>query len=160
MSDLVFIPLDAEEHSRYQDWFHDPDLARRINYPDTVWFDYVSTSPHVYTWMIYADVGPVGVIQFEKDHTRASFSIAVNPRLRGQGYGKRIMRAFLARPEVQAVACVHAGVEYDNQPSMRCLQSAGFTMLSPVPDEHGFIEFVYNVKKAPGDACQSEAHTA
>jgi len=109
--------------------------------------------------MIYAEVGPVGVIQFEKDHARASFSIAVNPRLRGQGYGKRIMQAFLERPEVQAVACVHAGVEYDNQSSMRCLQAVGFTMVSRIPDEHGFIEFTYSVTKAPEAGYHSEVHS-
>ncbi|GCE09723.1 GNAT family N-acetyltransferase [Dictyobacter aurantiacus] len=160
MPDLIFSPLDAEEYSRYQDWFHDPELSRRINYPDTVWFNYITTSPHVYTWMIYADVGPLGVIQFEKDHGRACFSIAVNPRLRGQGYGKLMMRAFLNRPEVQEVACLHAGVEYDNQPSMRCLQAVGFTMLNPVPDEHGFIEFIYTANAAPPGASQTEAYTA
>ncbi|GCE23954.1 GNAT family N-acetyltransferase [Dictyobacter kobayashii] len=157
MFDLVFVTLDAEECSRYRDWFHDPELARRINYPDSDWFDYISTSPHVHTWMIYAEVGPVGVIQFEKNNRQASFSIAVNRRLRGQGYGKRIMRAFLTLPEVRAVSCVHAGVELDNLQSMRCLQAAGFTLQSTIPDEHGFLEFVYHFNRAQADADQAEA---
>jgi ribosomal protein S18 acetylase RimI-like enzyme len=142
-----FIPIDETGLKEYESWFSDSELRRRIERPTSNWFHYVRNEPGVYAWLIYAGGIPAGVIQFDAaaDQT-GSFSIAVKPRLRSRGVGKRIVRAFLARPEVLQLRRLTAGVKHDNVPAQRCLRAAGFTQQNVNPDNDGFLAFIYEPK--------------
>ncbi len=146
MAELSFRPLDESEMRMYATWFDDAELRRRIEAPTPQWFTYVTTIPGNYAWMVYDGETAVGHMQFgtSPDH-EGYFDIVVNPALRNQGYCKKILRAFLERPELTGLDRVRATIEPDNLASLRCLQQAGFVQVSPEPDEEGFLHFTYDL---------------
>ena len=147
MASFDFIPLDEVGLEEYESWFSDAELRRRIEPPRVNWFRYVSNEPGVHAWMIREAGTPVGHIQLDVSPDQAgSFSIVVKPQLRGRGLGGRIMRIFLARPEVMRLRRLEAGVEQDNLAAQRCLRTAGFTQEGIAPDNEGFLTFAYESK--------------
>jgi RimJ/RimL family protein N-acetyltransferase len=142
-----FIPIDETGLKEYESWFGDSELRRRIEHPTTAWFRYVRNQPGVHAWMIHETEIPVGHIQLDVSADQAgSFSIVVKTQLRNRGYGRRILRAFLARPEVLSRERLEADVEHDNIPAQRCLRAAGLTQEGVNPDREGFLAFVYEPK--------------
>ena len=151
MTDLTFTLLDEAGLSTLRSWFSDPELKRRFEYPTHIWFDYVSDSPNVYAWMIQEDDLPVGQLQLDINTDQTGYiGFCVKPELRNQGFGKRILRAFLARPEVSTLKRVVATAEVDNLASHRCVKAVGFVQEGSEPDEQGFLSFVYTTTKTAG----------
>jgi len=137
-----FISLDETGLKEYESWFSDPELTRRIERPTSDWFRYVRSEPGVYSWMIHEAGVAVGLIQLDVSADQiGSFSVAVKPVLRNQGVGRRIIQAFLARPEVLRLDRLEGTVERDNVPAQRCLRAAGFTQEGVDPDSEGFLAF-------------------
>jgi RimJ/RimL family protein N-acetyltransferase len=144
MAELTFHQLDQSGLELYRAWFQDEELRRRIEPPTPRWFSYVCSTPGVTAWIVYEGSLPVGQLQLDTyDDGTGTFGIAVNPRLRNQGYGKRILKAFLMRPEVTRLTLLKAAVEPDNLASVRCLQHAGFIQDSAGPDHEGFLQYTY-----------------
>jgi RimJ/RimL family protein N-acetyltransferase len=126
-------------------WFVDPEMKRRISYPTTQWFNYVSTTPNVYAWMILERITPIAYVQVDiEDDQRAYTVLAVKAEFRGQGYCKKILRALVKRPEVSKLSSIEGYVEVDNTASQRCLIAAGFHQINETPDEDGMFKFVYS----------------
>ena len=149
MTDLVFTPLDEVGLSTLRSWFSDPELRHRFEYPTDTWFDYVSNRPNVRAWMIREDDLPVGQFQLDIETDQTGYiGFYVKPELRNQGYGKWMLRNFLARPEVGSLDRIVATADVDNLASQHCLVGAGFTLERGEPDEEGFLHYVYNVTKA------------
>src|SRR5512143_3616055 len=99
MIDLTFSLLDETGFSTLRSWFSDPELQRRFEYPTCTWFDYVTGESNIRAWIIQEDNLPVGHLQLDIDLDQMGYiGFYVKPELRNQGYGKRILRAFLARP--------------------------------------------------------------
>lgn len=143
LMDLTFTLIAEPELQLLRAWYADPEVARRLSYPTPEWFAFVNT-PNNYAWLIYDGDLPVGYIQFGLEgKDRAAFAFAVNPELRGQGYGKRILQALVNRSEVSGLRSVDGFVEPDNSASRRCLIAAGFRLVSETPDEEGFLKYAY-----------------
>lgn len=144
MSELTFRVLDESELRLLHTWFQDAELRRRIQPPTLQWFSYVSHTPGCYAWMVYEGNIALGQLQMDTyaDNT-GSAALAVNPKLRNQGYGKMILRAFLKRPEVARLNQLEVTIEPDNFASLRCFQQAGFIQASSEPDQEGFLHFTY-----------------
>ncbi|MFN8420338.1 MAG: GNAT family N-acetyltransferase [Anaerolineae bacterium] len=141
--DLTFTRIAESELQLLRAWHTDPELQRRISYPTAAWFAYVNTTGN-FAWLIFANDIAVGYVQFGYEREASgSFAFAVNPSLRGQGYGKRILHALLQRPEVLGLNTLEGFVEPDNIASQRCLIAAGFRLVSETPDEEGMLKFVY-----------------
>ena len=60
----------------------------------------------------------------ERDERTVEISITVDPRLRGQGYAPRLVRAILEKVTVGVI--VLATVKTDNVPSLRAFADCGF----------------------------------
>ena len=128
MSELLFCPLDETTFGLYCTWFQDTELKRRIEPPTQQWLNYVRNMPGIYAWIIYEGNIPVGQLQLDTyaDHT-GSVGLVVNPTLRNQGNGKKILKAFLKRAEVTRLAQLEVTIE---------------------PDNEGFLHFTYNPVKS------------
>lgn len=151
MPELVFVPLDEPGFSVLTSWFADQELRRRIEVPTRVWFDYIRGQPDVYGLVVREDGDPVGQLQLDIHPERTGYiGFYVNPELRGQGYGRRILRAFLARPEAAGLRQIIATVEMDNLASQRCLLASNFILDGAGPDEEGFLHFVYSPVQISG----------
>ena len=142
MDALVFIHLNEWGYHVLESWFTDAELRRRYSRPTQTWFEYVLNEPRVYAWMILENGHPVGHLQLDcKQNGTGYFSFLVKPGLRNRGYGKRILRAFLALPQAAKLSCIKTEVEADNLASIRCLQAAGFFQETLEPDADGFLHF-------------------
>lgn len=141
---MEFRLIDEEGLAEYETWWTDAELRRRIERPTRVWFDYVRQTPGCFAWLIYEDGSLVGQVQLEPYLEQiASFGLVVKPELRGQGYGKRILRALLERDEMAPYARLEVTIEPDNTASLRCFESAGFRQQEGGPDWEGFLHFVF-----------------
>jgi RimJ/RimL family protein N-acetyltransferase len=144
MAHLVFTLLDEAGFALLRTWFSDLELRRRFEYPTRLWFDYVCNEPNVHAWLIQDGDLTVGQLQLDIEAGQMGYiGFYVNPELRNQGYGKRILDAFLARPEANQLGKIVATAEVDNAASHRCLQAAGFIQYGNEPDEEGFLSFIY-----------------
>lgn len=148
MTNLAFTPLDEAGFIMLRSWFSDPELRRRFEYPTRIWFDYVCNEPNVYGWLIQDGNFVVGHLQLDINTEQTGYiGFYVNPKLRNKGYGKRILDAFLERPEVSSLNKIVAEAEVNNVASHRCLQSAGFIQEVNEPNREGFLSFIYATTK-------------
>jgi RimJ/RimL family protein N-acetyltransferase len=145
MSELTFHVVDDSGLREYQTWFQDAELRRRIEPPTMLWFNYVTQTPGCYAWMVYQGNLALGQLQLNTyPNNTGSVGLVVNPKLRNQGYGKRILQAFLKRPEVMRLNQLEVTIEPDNLASIRCFQKVGFVQASSEPDQEGFLHFTYH----------------
>ena len=141
---MAFVLIDESGLRVLETWFDDPELQRRYSRPDRTWFDYVCNEAGVRAWMIHENGAPVGHLQLDTDADGTGhIGLVVKPELRNRGYGKRILRAFLGRPEVRRLNTIVGCAEVDNVASHRCVRAVGFVQQGTEPDEEGFLSFVY-----------------
>ncbi len=146
MAGLTFRPLDEAGMRLYASWFDDAELKRRIEAPTPRWFEYVTTTPGSYAWLVYDGEHAIGSVQMDTDAERKGwFGLVVKPTLRRRGYGTRILQAFLRRPEVTALRQLEAEVELDNLAALRCCQRVGFVQTDAGPDDDGFLHLTYEL---------------
>ena len=124
-----------------QSWFADAELARWVDFPSRRWFDYTMGQPASYPCVAYEGEVPVGFVQYDtKPDGTASFLYYVRPDLRNRGYGRRILWAMLAAPELAGVDVVWCGVDPDNTASLHCLAAVGFTRVEPYPGDPSLLK--------------------
>ena len=146
MADLAFAALDELGLRTIESWFADTELGRRYNCPTLSWLEHVRSEPGVHAWSVHESGKPVGLLQLHTEPGRMGYvGLVVRPDLRNQGYGRRILRALLAREEARGLERIVAKSESDNLGSHRCASAAGFVQQSHEPDEEGFLTFVYTV---------------
>jgi len=145
VADLVLRPVAESDLRTLQRWFHDREIRKRLGgmMPLRAWLHHVTTHADRLAWMALEKGSAVGLIDLETcaDGT-ATFAFLVAPRLRFRGYGKRLVRALRARPEVTGLTSVEGRVEPDNTAALRCLRAVGFAPRSLEPDEEGFLTLV------------------
>lgn len=71
-----------------------------------------------FAWLAYTDQVPIGLVDIERyaDAT-AGVALVVDPVLRSQGLGRRIIEALVARPELEATEIIRAGIEPGMSPA-------------------------------------------
>ena len=143
--DLIFRPFVDQDFELLKSWFDDPGMGRWLEYPTMLWFDYVRNTPDVYAWMICDGDLPVGYIHMDTEAGKIGYpSIAVRPDKHGQGYGRRMLRGLLLRPEVSRLERLEGDVERGNIASEHCVTAAGFRPVSDTYDAAGMKRFVYS----------------
>lgn len=150
MSDIILRQVDDRARPILEQWFQDIKLRCRLGgmLPLREWFDYIQAEPDHLAWIAYEDEQPVGYVDLEpEDKTSASTILLVNPALRGHDYGKRILHALLARPEVATLKQVEAIIETDNQASLHCFRDVGFMDAPLEPQQDHIVRLVYKVSE-------------
>jgi len=144
MNHLHFVRFEAEHLPVFQSWFEDAETLHWLSAPDLRWFEFVTTDPHTFAWMIYDGDIPIGHAQvgfYEDDFHQVSISCAIAPDRRNQGYGTHLLRQLMRQPELASVEQFHAFVHPDNRSSLRLVNKAGFRPVSMQPDEDGFLHY-------------------
>ena len=134
--------LGIPEYMIYLAWFNDAELSRRISITPT-WFEYVTQTPGVFSWMIFRDQMPAAEVSFS-EQPFPSLAIAMNPILRGQGLCASVIRLVLDLPELRRFEKIFGAIEPDNFASLNCVLKAGFSRTSDGLDEDGLIEVVFS----------------
>ena len=137
MLDLAEAPLGefrgAQETGRYEFLAWDKEVP--VGYVDCGTYDRWAT------WEGGSDGrGLVSVI----DESSGSIAYVTDPTLRRRGYGVEMILSLMQVPSLENVSLFAAGIEPENTASVRCLLSAGFHPLDPVPDWEGIV---YNARR-------------
>ena len=144
MTKLRFQRMDRNDLETFAAWFADAELSRRISAPTEQWFRYVSTRSDNFAWLVYELERAVGQVSLDTfPNQTGSISLVVNPELRSRGFGRRILRSFLAQAEAAHLGEIEACIEVDNTASLRCFQGCGFVACTQEPDNHGLIKHVH-----------------
>jgi RimJ/RimL family protein N-acetyltransferase len=97
---------------------------------------------------VYGGEGAEGPIITETiDSVTGSIAFAVDPELRGRGFGRALIGALVEHPDLRSVELLEAGVEPDNAASRRCLEAAGFALPSAQRDFEGML--YYRLARVP-----------
>ena len=153
MREIVLRPPNEADIATLEGWFEDAELRNRLGgvLPVREWCEFVAHEPDYFALLAWDADTPVGFAAFEVYEGRwASMFHLVDPQLRNRGYGKAILRALLARPELDPLGWIEASVEPDNVASIRCFRSAGFEQPSPEPDADGLLKLVHRLPAAEG----------
>ncbi len=152
MSDLIVVPMTQDYLPMLEEWFEDDELQHRFGgmLPLQKFWDYVQSEPGYFWWVALDGDRPVGMafMQIEPGEPQG-FGFFVSPSQRRQGYGTRILKRLLARPEAASATVWQAGIEADNFASRRCVAALGFTPDGNGPDDEGFLQYIYEVGKKP-----------
>ena len=132
----MFRCFTTEGLDAYRAWFSDAEIACFLSYPSDDWFAHVTGSENARCW---AAVDPDGImlaeIQVDRDEDCVGhIELAVRPNLRGNGYGKRILLAFLIGPGT-IFAELHAQIEVDNAARFACFLRCYFVVAGEQDDE-------------------------
>lgn len=94
------------------------------------------------SWSRYRGEGPDGPILTEADPLRCmGFAYLVDPAHRRHGYGRAAILALVQHPELDDVRSFFCGIDADNLPSRRCVESVGFRLDSVEPDRDGTLYY-------------------
>ncbi|MBP1872278.1 RimJ/RimL family protein N-acetyltransferase [Ensifer adhaerens] len=135
-SEITFRLLTGADLETYRSWFADAELAGFIDYPTDDWFAHVTGSDNAQCWAVVAPDGVMlAEIQVDRDEVGVGhIELAVRPDLRGNGYGKRILFAFLRGPG-GIFAELHAHIEISNVASLACFQRCDFVEAAEQDDD-------------------------
>lgn len=137
--------------SEYTSWFQDDETRRWLGAaPDGEWLAYVLTDPLGSEFAATQRddlVAVIGVVfPTQVDDYFAITNIAVNPRLRRKGMGRRILRAIVKQVATDSATSSKplkwkAFVESDNRPARQLFASSGWKLESVQPDEQNLLTY-------------------
>lgn len=93
-----------------------------------VWCQNRMGDPSCDFWMVkIAGLGKIGCVRFDRSPSKVVMSISLAPRVRGVGYGKRIIKlACVHFLRVYGAIPIHAFIKSDNKASLAAFACAGF----------------------------------
>ena len=144
--ELCFKPIDKQTLELLIGWHHDAELHRRVDFPTEEWLGYVTDTAGVFAYTVWEGAICVAQVQMDVEDATGSILMAVNPALRGRGYCKRVLEAFIHHHATECLTTLVAYIEPDNEASIRCFASAGF--LTQPTDADGFTLMTYQLSKA------------
>lgn len=136
MTHRTWLKSDIETLS---EWFKNETTARRLGgmLPLDKFYDYASAQENKRNLMFFDDEKAVGHSDAEVDGDTVSVSVLVNPKCRGQGYGRQILQQVI---RLYAGKRLYAGIEEDNIESITLFSSCGFALTGK--DKDGFLEYI------------------
>lgn len=146
---ITFREIAPKDLATLRSWFADAELAERLSYPDEAWLGHVGGNGAA-GWVALDDTGSI-VAQVQVDRADAftgDLAFAIRPDFRGRGYGKAVLRAFLAG-EGQNYHRLEGFIEPDNVASLACVRRCGFEVAA-VANKDGMLKAVWSRTKEQG----------
>jgi ribosomal protein S18 acetylase RimI-like enzyme len=117
-------------------------------------------NPNAY-WLVGADAGAMACwLSARNAHARWArlYSLAVDPALRGQGWGGRLLAAGEDWMREQGLRVCRAEVKADNQAARRLYASQGYREAGALPDYYGAgLDGIRLVKQLDAKRCMRAA---
>lgn len=137
--ELTFTRFQPSDLAEYARWFDDAETSRRLSYPDADWLAYVMGAAGA--WAARDGEGAfVALVEAEPHGDRCYISVTVAPAHRGRGIGAEAIRAFHAGPG-SPFAILEGRIAPNNAASLKMIRKAGFSLVSPEPDQDGMLHF-------------------
>ena len=138
---LVLRPFSREDDSALSGWFATAGELRffsdkRVAWPPTsAQWEGIRRDPAVLAWTATLSSGhaPIGHGELvEKSPTVVGLErIAIDPALRGNGWGRALVAALLARAKASGYASVRQRVHRENTSALRLYRGLGFVQTDP-----------------------------
>jgi UDP-2,4-diacetamido-2,4,6-trideoxy-beta-L-altropyranose hydrolase len=136
---LCLEPVTKDDLRLLWEWANDPSTRKNSFQPEKIpWDDHLKWGlakigdPDCCFWMASAgELGKVGVVRFDLQHSEATISVSLAPHARGKGYATRLIASGCLRIfKTGSVELVHAWIKPTNEASIRAFQRANFTHLA------------------------------
>lgn len=144
-------PAVAADCHYYFALANDPAVRRQSFHSEPIawathqaWFAARLASPATRLFVLDADGLPVGQIRFDCDADEAAISYALDPLVRGRGWGTRLVGLGLERMLALGAQRIRAEVKPDNAASIAVFERLGFARL----DGPGAGKLTYVIDKA------------
>lgn len=129
----------------YESWFVDAELNRQLGPIDREWLAYVLADSEgaEYSFLLNQELIAVAGVHYPTTEHNYYYitDIAVRPKLRRQGIGKRIIKQLQAQPMLQSVKNWRAGVATNNIAAAKLLESLGWRKLSQASDTDNLMVY-------------------
>ncbi|HVW66954.1 MAG TPA: GNAT family N-acetyltransferase [Candidatus Peribacteraceae bacterium] len=150
MKGIAFRSLVANDVPELMKWHADPAISNRYGGAERpkMILQTIQTDLNRSCLIVQEDKNTIAYVEIEKhpDEHVLWIGLVVNPDYQNRGYGKRILKMLLSSDYVQGFQEVRAGIEHDNEPSVRCFRSVGFVPMQEEPDEEGILDFIYTLE--------------
>lgn len=135
-------PLLRSDWTWIKKWFQDQWLNSALGPMDEEWLDYVLADRNGVELVVTRKGQPIGLVGIVWATSEQAFhcvtDLAVDPALRRQGLGCRILEAAMRWPGHPPASTWRAYVAQDNDPPARLLQSLGWTETNTQNDMRTF----------------------
>lgn len=131
----------AEDFPTYRAWYADARLNRHLGPMDEEWLAHVLADTEGEQWTVRYGAALVTVIGLTPDPEHGAWVLtdwAVDPALRGQGWGRRAWAALLAQPALRERRCFRAYVAEDNPEALAFFEALGWRRLAAPSREDPF----------------------
>lgn len=126
-------------------WRKDRLVQKYVHYASLEdWFNYMNKNPYYYSWIAYDRELPdvaVGIVNIEEYKPLVgAISVITNPVLRGKGYGEKIVKYVIQRPEIAHFKKIEAFIKPENVSSLKLFKKANFINYGL---NDGLLQFVF-----------------
>ena len=145
--DLAFKHFRREDYDEYASWFVDPEMNHHLGPMDESWLEAVLSQPESagVTWAVFRGRELVAVVETVFDSEQrlpvGITAIAVKPGLRRQGIGARVLGQILLHHKNQGLVEHVAYISAHNTGGRRCVEKAGFVLVTNQPNADGYLEY-------------------
>lgn len=141
---ITFEFLNKTYLQQITEWHKEPETLYRVSIEDTdTWFKSVSSNLDYFVWVAREDNELVGEVIVEIiEYKKAVIAFIVNPVLRKQGYGKKLIRSLVDYRFLKDINEFEAWIDEDNLGSIKCVEAVGFIRAkSQIDDDQ--IKYIY-----------------
>lgn len=138
--------FQAGDFAAYRRWYADPLLDRHLGPMDDEWLADVLADTNGEEWAVLADGVLLAVVGLTSDSEVGCWVItdfAVDPRRRGQGWGRRAWQALCALPALKARPHWRAYVADDNPQAQAFFEAQGWRRLEALGIEDGLWTYCW-----------------
>lgn len=139
---IQLIPVSAEDINLLQDWLNSDSSEELKSYKNfTTWFSLVNQKNR-WTWIAKENKNKIGFIDLEKIDNVGHFSFYIAPTERNKRKSKKLLLSLVQKAEELNLSSLEAGVNKNNFPSQKSLESIGFIQKGVDKDGY-FTYFIY-----------------
>ena len=138
---IKLIPITVDDKNLLENWLDSDTNEELRSYKDfSAWFKLLNTLNR-WGWIIEDNGSKIGFIDLEKNlNNEGYFSFYLSPVERGKGRSKNILLYLIQKAEELNLSLLKAGVNNNNIPSQKSLESIGFVQEGVAKD--GYLTYL------------------
>jgi len=143
----TFEKLSVKDGKLVKKWLACKDVNRWFSIDNwNRFYRWVSRSPNHFLYAAKIGGRMLGMVELGFEGEKAHFALIIDPAEHNKGYGKQVLRHFLANAAAMTndnAKVIVAGIEEGNHGSIRCFEACGFRQNGS--DESGIPRYEYRL---------------
>lgn len=129
----------SEDRQQIEDWLISDSSEELKSYKNfSNWFSLLNTTNR-WVWIVQENNKTIGFLDLEKIDGIGYFSFYISPEERGKGKSKEILNLVKQKSIELGILSLEAGVNENNIPSQKSLESVGF--IQNGKDKDGYLTY-------------------